>query len=99
MDAHGEISQSLSFFGRQAFPMGFRPSSCCPDLSFDHTNTAMFYELSPLGWAGATWGIRPIAQHVRVIPDYAPFRGFFVAGSNQVSSIFDNNLVTGAWLS
>lgn len=56
---------------------------------------AMFYELSPLGWGGSTWGIRPICQHVRVIPDYTAFRGFFVAGSNQVSSIFDNNLITG----
>lgn len=30
-----------------------------------------------------------------MIPDLAPFRGFLVLGSNQVSSIFDNNLVTG----
>ncbi|KAH9500230.1 hypothetical protein Btru_077526 [Bulinus truncatus] len=55
----------------------------------------MFYELSPLGWTGSTWGIRPISQHLRVIPDFTSFRGFLVLGGNQVSSIFDNNVVTG----
>ncbi|KAI8740904.1 hypothetical protein BgiBS90_034995 [Biomphalaria glabrata] len=55
----------------------------------------MFYELSPLGWAGSTWGIRPISQHLRVIPDFTSFRGFLVLGGNQVSSIMDNNVVTG----
>ncbi|XP_035828517.1 uncharacterized protein LOC101845042 [Aplysia californica] len=55
----------------------------------------MFYELSPLGWAGSTWGLRPISQHLRMIPDFTSFRGFLVLGGNQVSSIFDNNVVTG----
>ena len=55
----------------------------------------MFYELSPLGWAGSTWGIRPVCQHLRMIPDFTSYRGFLVLGGNQVSSIFDNNVVTG----
>ena len=55
----------------------------------------LFYELPPLVWGGAVWGIRPISQHLRMIPDFASFRGFLVLGGNQVSSIFDNNLVTG----
>ncbi|XP_059152424.1 uncharacterized protein LOC131938421 [Physella acuta] len=55
----------------------------------------MFYELSPLGWDGSTWGVRPISQHLRVIPDFTSFKGFLVLGGNQVSSIFDNNVVTG----
>ena len=55
----------------------------------------MFYELSPLGWAGSTWGLRPISQHLRVIPDFTSFRGMLVLGGNQVSSIMDNNWVTG----
>merc|ERR1712232_935555 len=45
----------------------------------------MFYELSPLGWGGATWGVRPISQHLRVVPDFASFRGLLVLGGNQVS--------------
>ena len=55
----------------------------------------IFYELSPLGWAGSTWGIRPISQHLRMVPDFASYRGFLVMGGNQVSSIFDNNVMTG----
>lgn len=55
----------------------------------------MFYELSPLGWAGATWGVRPVCQHLRMIPDFTSFRGMLVLGGNQVTPIFDNNLVTG----
>ena len=55
----------------------------------------MFYELPPLIYGGAVWGVRPVGQHLRMIPDYASFRGFLVLGGNQVSSIFDNNLVTG----
>lgn len=55
----------------------------------------MFYELSPLVWGGAVWGVRPISQHLRMVPDFASYRGFLVLGGNQVSSIFDNNWVTG----
>eukprot|EP01065_Artemidia_motanka_P048573 TRINITY_DN7853_c0_g1_i1.p1 TRINITY_DN7853_c0_g1~~TRINITY_DN7853_c0_g1_i1.p1 ORF type:complete len:526 (+),score=122.31 TRINITY_DN7853_c0_g1_i1:62-1579(+) len=55
----------------------------------------MFYELSPLGWAASSWGLRPVSQHLRMVPDMAPFRGMLALGGNQVSSIFDNNLVTG----
>ena len=55
----------------------------------------MFYELSPLGWAESTWGIRPISQHLRMVPDFASYRGFLVMGGNQVSSVMDNNVITG----
>ena len=55
----------------------------------------LFYELPPLVWGGAVWGIRPVSQHLRMVPDFASFRGFLVLGGNQVSSIFDNNWVTG----
>ena len=41
------------------------------------------------------WGIKPIAQHLRMVPDFCSWRGFLVFGGNQVSSIFDNNWVTG----
>lgn len=55
----------------------------------------MFYELSPLVWGGALFGVKPISQHLRMVPDFASFRGFLVLGGNQVSSIFDHNVVTG----
>ena len=54
-----------------------------------------FFELPPLAWGGAVWGIKPVAQHLRMVPDFCSWRGFLVLGGNQVSSIFDNNLVTG----
>jgi hypothetical protein len=55
----------------------------------------MFYEVPAFTWGGATWGLKPISQHLRMVPDFASFRGFLVLGGNQVSSIFDANWVTG----
>ena len=45
----------------------------------------MFYELSPLGWGGSTWGVKPVAQHLRIIPDFCSWRGMLVLGGNQVT--------------
>lgn len=49
----------------------------------------MFYELAPFTWGGAAWGIKPIRQHLRMVPDFASWRGFLVLGGNQVSTIFE----------
>lgn len=54
-----------------------------------------FFELAAFTWGGAAWGIKPISQHLRMVPDFASFRGFLVLGGNQVSSIFDQNWITG----
>ncbi len=56
---------------------------------------SMFFELTPFTWGGAVWGVRPISTHLRMVPDFASFRGMLVLGGNQVSSIFDANWVTG----
>jgi hypothetical protein len=55
----------------------------------------LFYELPAFAYGGAAWGIKPISQHLRMVPDFASFRGMLVLGGNQVSSIFDANWVTG----
>jgi len=55
----------------------------------------LFYELSPLGWAGSTWGIRPVSQHLRMIPDFCSWGGMLVLGGNQVTPHTGANLVTG----
>lgn len=55
----------------------------------------MFYELSPLGWGGSTWGVKPVAQHLRIIPDFCSWRGMLVLGGNQVTPHTGANLVTG----
>ncbi len=54
-----------------------------------------FYEIPGFAYGGAAWGIKPVSQHLRMVPDFASYRGFLVLGGNQVSSIFDNNWVTG----
>jgi len=55
----------------------------------------LFYELSPVGWYGALWGVKPISQHLRVVPDFCSYRGMLVLGGNQVTPVVDVNLVTG----
>jgi len=55
----------------------------------------MFYELQPIAFEDRIWGVKPVCQHLRVIPDYCAFRGLFVAGGNQTTPNQDNNPVAG----
>jgi hypothetical protein len=55
----------------------------------------MFYELSPVAYGGRVWGVRPIATHLRIIPDFCSWRGFLVLGGNQTTPTADNNLQVG----
>jgi hypothetical protein len=55
----------------------------------------MFYELQPIAFSGRIWGVKPICQHLRVIPDYCAFRGLFAVGGNQTTPNRDNNAVVG----
>ncbi|MFQ6096122.1 MAG: hypothetical protein ACE5O2_00215 [Armatimonadota bacterium] len=55
----------------------------------------MFYELSPVAYAGKVWGIRPISTHLRIIPDFCSWRGLLVLGGNQVTPIGDADLLAG----
>jgi len=57
--------------------------------------SGMFYELSPVPFGGRVWGIRPIASHLRIIPDFCSWRGLLVLAGNQVTPIFDHNLQAG----
>jgi hypothetical protein len=43
----------------------------------------MFYELPPFGYGGRVWGIRPVCSHLRVVPDFCPWRGMFVMAGDQ----------------
>ncbi len=55
----------------------------------------MFYELQPVPFEGRIWGVKPICQHLRIIPDYCAFRGLFAVGGNQTTANRDNNAVAG----
>jgi hypothetical protein len=55
----------------------------------------MFYDLQPLAFQDAIWGVKPICHHLRIVPDYCAFRGLLALGGNQTSPNADNNPVGG----
>lgn len=55
----------------------------------------MFYELQPIAFEGAIWGVKPVCQHLRIIPDYCAFRGLLALAGNQTTANRDNNAVVG----
>ncbi|HEX4031423.1 MAG TPA: hypothetical protein VHX20_13720 [Terracidiphilus sp.] len=55
----------------------------------------MFYELQPVAFEGRIWGVKPVCQHLRTIPDYCSFRGLLALGGNETTPNVDNNAVVG----
>jgi len=55
----------------------------------------MFYELQPIAFEGRIWGVKPICQDLRIIPDYTAFRGLLALGGNQTTANNDNNALGG----
>ncbi len=55
----------------------------------------MFYELQPMAFQDRIWGVKPICQHLRIIPDFTAFRGLLALGGNQASPNADNNPLGG----
>ncbi len=63
----------------------------------------MFYEVSPHAYGNRVWGIRPIASHLTVVPDFCSWRGLLVLGSDNASADGGGNLTTaepqsGVWM-
>lgn len=52
----------------------------------------LFYELTPLAYGGRIWGVKPIAQHHRMVADFCSWRGLLVLAGNQNSACSDNLL-------
>ncbi len=46
----------------------------------------LFYELSPLAYNGRVWGVKPVAQHLRMVADFCAWRGLLVLAGNQASA-------------
>ncbi|MEK7405833.1 MAG: hypothetical protein AAB225_12055 [Acidobacteriota bacterium] len=55
----------------------------------------MFYELQPVAFEDAIWGLRPICTHLRIIPDYCSFRGLLALAGNQNTPNADHNSLGG----
>jgi hypothetical protein len=55
----------------------------------------MFYELQPIAFQDAVWGVKPVCQHLRIVPDYCAFRGLLALGGNQTTPNNDNNPIGG----
>jgi hypothetical protein len=55
----------------------------------------MFYELQPVAFEDAIWGVNPICAHLRIIPDYCSFRGMLALAGNQNTPNQDNNPLGG----
>ncbi len=46
----------------------------------------IFYDLPALVYDGRVWGIRPIASHLRIVPDFCHWRGMLVLASDQTDN-------------
>ncbi len=46
----------------------------------------IFYDLPALVYGGEVWGIRPIASHLRIVPDFVHWRGMLVLGGDQTDN-------------
>jgi hypothetical protein len=55
----------------------------------------MFYELQPIAFEGRIWGVKPVCQHLRIIPDYCSFRGMLALAGNEATPNGDDNAVVG----
>jgi hypothetical protein len=45
----------------------------------------MFYELQPIAFEDHIWGVKPVCQHLRTIPDYCSFRGMLAVAGNETT--------------
>jgi hypothetical protein len=46
----------------------------------------IFYELPPMVYGGRVWGIKPVASHLRIVPDFCFWRGLFVMAGDQADN-------------
>jgi len=51
--------------------------------------------LQPIAFEGRIWGVKPVCQHLRTIPDYCSFRGLLALAGNETTPNEDNNAVVG----
>ncbi len=57
--------------------------------------SGMFYELPPMTYGDAVWGVRPIASHLRIVGDFCSWNGLLVMAGDQTTPLHENNPVGG----
>lgn len=55
----------------------------------------IIYELPAQVYGGKVWGVKPICQHVKIMPDFCSWMGMMVIAGNQNTPNNDNNTVGG----
>lgn len=55
----------------------------------------MFYELQPIAFEGRIWGLKPVCNHLRIIPDYCSFRGLLALAGNETTPNEGNYALSG----
>jgi len=50
----------------------------------------LFYELSSLTYEGWPWGLKPVASHLRMIPDFCSWRGLTVLAGDDATACGGN---------
>ena len=46
----------------------------------------LFYELPSMVYGGRVWGVRPVASHLRIVPDFCYWRGLLVLAGDQADN-------------
>lgn len=55
----------------------------------------IIYELPCQSYGGRTWGLRPICQHLKIMPDFCSWMGLLVIAGNQTTPNSDTNPLAG----
>lgn len=53
----------------------------------------MFYEVPRQAYGGHYFGLKPICQHLRMVPDFCSWKGMLVLAGDQNTAVGDNHLV------
>jgi hypothetical protein len=55
----------------------------------------MFYEVPRPAYGGHYWGVKPVCQHLRMVPDFCSWRGMLVFAGDQSTAVTGNDHMAG----
>jgi len=55
----------------------------------------LFYDAPRLAYGGRYWGLKPISQHLRMVPDFCTWRGMLVMAGDQGTAVTGNDHMMG----